>query len=303
MIGSHLLGQQPTFSGADFGVPEIAFFGYYQFRNAVPTSDSWEQHNGIEIVFMQSGEACWDLPDDHFSMTTGSQALIIPAGRRHRIANGIYTPCRLLWMVFKPLDEALGRARLFLGPEIEGLFKLAEGHERPVDLPEGSHRMLGELCSRLTDERLLIGSAPIMAEVRSRLYSLVTSLWEACESGRASGEQSRLVRRAAAMLRDSADGDADRDENIEDVAHRLGYGKSRLYSLFTREVGMAPNDYRQRARIKRCCERLSKTSDSVTTIGIESGFQSSQYFARVFKKYVGVTPTDYRALFRPGDGR
>ena len=159
--------------------------------------------------------------------------------------------------------------------------------------------MLGELCSRLTDERLLIGSAPIMAEVRSRLYSLVTSLWEACSSGRTSGDQSRLVRRAAAMLRDTSDTDADRDENIEDVARRLGYGKSRLYSLFTHEIGMAPNDYRQRVRIKRCCERLTGTLDSITTIGIENGFHSSQYFARVFKKYVGVTPSDYRTLFRP----
>jgi AraC-like DNA-binding protein len=159
--------------------------------------------------------------------------------------------------------------------------------------------MLGELCSRLTDERLLIGSAPIVAEVRSRVYSLVTSLWEIISSGRDSGEQSRLVRRAAAMLRDSADAAADRDENIEDVARRLGYGKSRLYSLFTHEVGMAPNDYRQRLRIKRCCERLTKTSDSITAIGIENGFQSSQYFSRVFKKYVGLTPTDYRTLFRP----
>jgi AraC-like DNA-binding protein len=39
--------------------------------------------------------------------------------------------------------------------------------------------------------------------------------------------------------------------------------------------------------------------DSITAIGIENGFHSSQYFARVFKKYVGVTPTDYRTLFRP----
>jgi AraC-like DNA-binding protein len=299
MIGSHLLGQQPTFAGGDFGIPEIAFFGYYQFRNAVPTSDSWEQHGGIEIVFMQSGEACWDLPEDHFSMTTGSQALIIPAGRRHRIANGVYTPCRLLWLVFKPVDEAVDKARLFLGTEVEALFQMAEGHERPVDLPENSHRMLGELCSRLTDERLLIGSAPLVAEVRSQVYSLVTSLWSVCNSRRDAGAQSRLVRRAAAMLRESADDGADRDENIEEVARRLGYGKSRLYSLFAHEVGMAPNDYRQRIRIKRCCERLTRTSDSITAIGIENGFHSSQYFARVFKKYVGVTPTDYRALFRP----
>lgn len=158
--------------------------------------------------------------------------------------------------------------------------------------------MLAELCARITDERLLIGSAPIMAEVRSRIYSLVTSLWETLSSGRDSGAQSRLVRQAAAMLRESADDAVDRDENIEEVARRLGYGKSRLYSLFTHEVGMAPNDYRQRVRIKRCCEQLTRTSDSITAIGIENGFHSSQYFARVFKKYVGLTPTDYRTLFR-----
>ncbi|WP_423065169.1 helix-turn-helix domain-containing protein [Devosia sp. CN2-171] len=301
MIGSRLLGQQPTFGGADFGIPEIALFGYYQFRSAVPTSDSWEVHDGVEILFMQSGEACWDLPDDHFSMATGSQAVIIPAGQRHRISNGVYTPCRLLWMVFQPIKQACGTARLFLDSEIEALFVMANEQQRPIDLPEQLYRTLGELCSRLTDERLMIGSAPIMAEVRSRLYSSVTSLWEACSSGRSTGAQSRLVRQAAALLRDSAESDiGDKDDSIEDVARQLGYGKSRLYSLFTREVGMAPNDYRQRVRIKRCCERLTKTSESVTAIGIDSGFHSSQYFSRVFKKYVGVTPSDYRRLFHAG---
>jgi AraC-like DNA-binding protein len=300
MIGSRLLGQQPTFGGADFGIPEIALFGYYQFRSAVPTSDSWEVHDGIEILFMQSGEACWDLPDDHFSMATGSQAVIFPAGRRHRISNGVYTPCRLLWLVFQPREMACGSARLFLGSEIEALFDMANSQEQPVDLPEGPRRVLGELCSRLTDERLMIGSTPMMAEVRSKVYSSVTSLWEVCSSGRNSGAQSRLVRQAASLLREGAEDDiADKDDSIEDVARQLGYGKSRLYSLFTREVGMAPNDYRQRIRIKRCCEKLAKTADSVTAIGIDSGFHSSQYFSRVFKKYVGVTPTEYRRLFRP----
>ena len=299
MIGSRLLGQQPTFGGADFGIPEIALFGYYQFRSAVPTSDTWEQHDGIEILFMQSGEACWDLPDDHFSMATGSQAVIFPAGQRHRISNGIYTPCRLLWLVFQPKEIACGSARLFLGSEIEALFEMANSQERPVDLPEGPRRVLSDLCARLTDERLMIGSTPMMAEVRSKVYSSVTSLWEVCASGHNSGAQSRLVRRAASLLREGTEEDlADKDDSIEEVARQLGYGKSRLYSLFTREVGMAPNDYRQRIRIKRCCEKLSKTSDSVTAIGIDGGFHSSQYFSRVFKKYVGVTPTEYRQLFR-----
>lgn len=301
MIGSRLLGQQPTFGGADFGIPEIALFGYYQFRSAVPTSDSWEEHDGIEILFMQSGEACWDLPDEHFSMATGSQAVIFPAGRRHRISNGVYTPCRLLWMVFHPKQQASQSARLFLGSEIEALFEMAQSQEAPIDLPDSCHRGLNELCNRLMDERLLIGSAPMMAEVRSKLYSSVTQLWEVCSGGHQPSTQSKLVRRAAQLLRDGTDERddcPDKDDSIEDVARQLGYGKSRLYSLFSREVGMAPNDYRQRIRIKRCCERLAKSDEAITTIGIDNGFHSSQYFSRVFKKYVGVTPSDYRRLFR-----
>ena len=145
----------------------------------------------------------------------------------------------------------------------------------------------------------MIGSAPIMAEVRSKIYSSVIELWETCTSGRVASAHSQLVRRAAALLRESADGEdcGDRDERIADVARQLGYSKSRLYSLFSREVGMAPNDYRQRVRIKRCCEKLVRTTDSITSIGISSGFGTSQYFARVFKKYVGVSPTAYRRLF------
>lgn len=297
MIGSRLLGQQPTFGGADFGIPELAWFGYYQFRSAVATTDSWEQHEGIELLFLQSGEACWDLADDHLSLATGSQAIILPAGRRHRISNGVYTPCRLLWMVFQPREKAVASARLFLDSEIHALFDLAERQEGPVDLPDSTHRTLNELCARLMDERLLIGSAPLMAEVRAKIYASATSFWETCESGgRKTATPSRLVRQAARLLREE-NVDDDGDETIADLARQLGYGKSHLYSLFRREVGMAPNDYRQRIRIKRCCEELAQTSEPITGVGVGNGFRSSQYFARVFKKYVGLTPSQYRALF------
>jgi AraC-like DNA-binding protein len=301
MIGSRLLGQQPTFRGADFAIPEVALFGYYQFRSAVATADSWEQHDGAEILFMRSGEACWDLEDENLSVVTGGQAVFFPAGQRHRIANGVYTPCRLLWMVFHPKEYACANARLFPKEEIEALFEVATRQQAPVDLPETCSRSLSDLCSRLTDERLMIGSAPLMAEVRSKIYSSVIELWETCASGRDSSAHSDLVRRAAALLREYASGDdcADRDERIADVARQLGYGKSRLYSLFSREIGMAPNDYRQRVRVKRCCETLVATDASVTEIGLAAGFGSSQYFARVFRKYVGVSPTAYRRLFGP----
>lgn len=299
MIGSQLMGQQPTFRGADFLIPEISLFGYYQFRNAVATADSWEEHDGVEILFMRSGEACWELGGDRLLVLPGGHAVMFPPGTRHRIANGVYTPCRLLWMVFSGRDAAAAVARLFPSAEIDALFDASVRGLQPIELSDAAVRTVADLCVRLTDEDLLIGTAPLMAEVRSRIYGVVTGAWEALASGRSGHEHSQLVQDATALLREAAEGGdpEDGDERIEDLARRLGYGKSRLYSLFTREVGMAPNDYRQRIRIKRCCERLIETDGSVTDIGIASGFGSSQYFARVFRKYVGVTPTAYRRLF------
>ena len=305
MIGSRLLGQQPTFRGADFAMPEVDLFGYYEFRTAVATSDSWEQHDGVEILFMRSGEACWELTDDdRFTVVNGGQAVLFPSGTRHRIANGVYSPCRLFWMVFDAKEAASASARLFPSGEIEALFDLATCQNAPIVLPESCVRDLSDLCSQLTDERLLIGSALIMADVRSKIYSAVIEMWKTGANGD-DHAPSQLVREAIRLLRESADGtaDEDHDEKIADIAHHLGYGKSRLYDLFGREVGMAPNDYRQRVRIKRCCERLVQTDETVTSIGFSSGFGSSQYFARVFKKYVGVTPTAYRQLFGRGSGR
>ena len=63
---------------------------------------------------MRSGEACWESDDDdHFTVVTGGQAVLFPAGTRHRIANGVYSPCRLFWMVFDAKDVASANARLF----------------------------------------------------------------------------------------------------------------------------------------------------------------------------------------------
>lgn len=298
MIGSRLLGQQPTFSGTDFDLPEIAFFGYYEFRDAVATTDSWDRHDGVEIVLVRSGEACWEAGDEGLAVVSGGHAVLFPAGRRHRIANGVYTPCRLLWLVFHARQEACQRARLFPRRDLEALFDLADRQAGPITLADSTRQVVTDLARALTDERLFIGSAPMMADVRSKIYSAVVGVWHGCTATEGAGP-SELVRRAAALLRADAlrDPDTDRDQRIDELAHQLGYGPSRLYSLFSREMGMSPNDYRQRVRIKMCCAALARGDESVTSIGMAHGFHSSQYFSRVFKKYVGVTPTEYRRLF------
>jgi transcriptional regulator GlxA family with amidase domain len=84
------------------------------------------------------------------------------------------------------------------------------------------------------------------------------------------------------------------DDSIESVAKAANCSRARLFSLFKESTGMTPNDYWLRLRVDHACLLLRTTNHTVTTIAMQSGFSTSQYFSSVFKKYSGTSPRDYR---------
>ena len=65
--------------------------------------------------------------------------------------------------------------------------------------------------------------------------------------------------------------------------------------LFKRENGRTFFSYVARARVERAQRLLRCSSRPITEIGYAAGFQSLWHFNHVFKKYTGLTPTQYRA--------
>lgn len=74
------------------------------------------------------------------------------------------------------------------------------------------------------------------------------------------------------------------------------YAISEVYlrRLFVKNYGLQPVKYLTALRINRAKELLSFSTLSVEECANESGFASSQYFCRVFKNMVGITPAEYR---------
>ncbi|WP_434363024.1 helix-turn-helix domain-containing protein [Parasalinivibrio latis] len=57
----------------------------------------------------------------------------------------------------------------------------------------------------------------------------------------------------------------------------------------------SPLDYLNELRLKSAAEALKANNKlSVTDIGFEMGFRSSQYFSRRFSEYFGMSPSKYR---------
>ena len=69
----------------------------------------------------------------------------------------------------------------------------------------------------------------------------------------------------------------------------------RFSRAFSAAYGMTFQDFLLRYRITEACRMLQNPSASVTDVAYAVGFNDSSYFARIFKRYAGVTPSQYVA--------
>jgi transcriptional regulator GlxA family with amidase domain len=85
---------------------------------------------------------------------------------------------------------------------------------------------------------------------------------------------------------------------IEDLAADSGLGARTFHKRFVAETGYTPSQYRVRCRLDWCERMLVETARSITDIALSAGFASSQYFATVFRRHVGVSPQEFRSRAR-----
>ena len=81
---------------------------------------------------------------------------------------------------------------------------------------------------------------------------------------------------------------------IDTIARDAGLSRPHFYKLFRQHVGITPNIYLNTLRMENAIDRLTRTADAVTSIGLDLGFASQASFTRFFITNVGVPPSDYR---------
>lgn len=89
---------------------------------------------------------------------------------------------------------------------------------------------------------------------------------------------------------------------LDELACRAGLSRNRFIAAFKRATGHTPIDHLLRARVSAAVRLLSETELSITRLALDAGFTDSNYFARQFRRIMGVTPRSYRAAARRGNG-
>ena len=78
------------------------------------------------------------------------------------------------------------------------------------------------------------------------------------------------------------------------LAKLEGLSNSRYITLFTKEFGKTPSEYILELKLGRARELLLTTDMTISLVGASSGFKDQYFFSKMFKKHVGLTPTEYR---------
>lgn len=81
---------------------------------------------------------------------------------------------------------------------------------------------------------------------------------------------------------------------LEQLSELCGLSTFYLSKVFKKHVNMNFSDYLAYVRIMVAKRLLKDSGMSMKAISMEVGYSDSNYFARVFKKYENMTPTEYR---------
>jgi AraC-like DNA-binding protein len=89
----------------------------------------------------------------------------------------------------------------------------------------------------------------------------------------------------------------DRPISVSKISETLRYNPDYLGRVYHRVYGCTITDAIHRRRIKMACRHLLDSALTVEQIAQMCGFSNPDYFRRIFRRLMNISPTQYRDLF------
>ena len=102
------------------------------------------------------------------------------------------------------------------------------------------------------------------------------------------------LRELQAWIADHLDGDL----SVPVLAAEVAMSERNFARVFTRDVGVTPARFVERARVEGARRRLEESADGVEMVAARCGFGSAEVMRRAFLRLLGVPPSAYRGRFR-----
>jgi AraC-like DNA-binding protein len=85
------------------------------------------------------------------------------------------------------------------------------------------------------------------------------------------------------------------DLTLDRLAYLVGMSPHHFASMFRQSTGAPPHQFVLLQRVERAKERLCQPGGSILDVALDVGFNNASHFARTFRRFVGTSPSTFRA--------
>lgn len=82
--------------------------------------------------------------------------------------------------------------------------------------------------------------------------------------------------------------------SLEDITERASLSKYYFTNKFQKHLKTTPIQFLAKTRVKKAMELLITTNKSIQDIAVETGYTNANYFSKVFRKMIGMSPDSFR---------
>ena len=243
-------------------------------------------HREMELLRVISGELTLYINNEVFELCSGD-AVIIPSGALHR---GEPRECAYDCAVFDLsmiASSKSGRAR-----ELTQLL-MSSGFDISPICPS-AEESIGELLDTVArgEEYYELRVLSLLSGIAHEVYLANPPSGEHRES-----EKNARRRAVITLLINKIEKEYMTRLTLSDLAELAQVNEKYLCRFFKEYTGQTPIDYINRLRVDRACYEMSVTGMNVTEAAFECGFNELSYFSKMFKKYKGIAPGEYRKRY------
>ncbi|MCJ8013583.1 AraC family transcriptional regulator [Paenibacillus sp. KQZ6P-2] len=263
---------------------EIVLLGYDHYNKAEQLSNHIHE-NAYEFVYIEQGAVSWDVNGETYHMHA-QQIFHTRPGELHRASFDYIGPCKMWWMIIR--DPQHAGSWFSLGKEDREQFSQVLRH-----LPRiiSTNKVVAESFRSLRKLIEQPGAMLLEYQVRHHVLEVFLHLMHSSSASL----QSPDIHDFSIELAKRIEMNPALRLSTRQLAAELGLSESHFYRVFRETNGQSPALYMERVRMGCACRLLLQSSLSITNIAHDLGFKTSQHFATVFKKYIGMTPREWRS--------
>jgi AraC-like DNA-binding protein len=256
----------------------------------ITLADVWGERAHVdshhELVHVLQGRATIRLGRRSFRAETGS-TFVIPAGASHLDVADDEGPYKVLMAFF---DWAEG----------EELLRSIDAKRVQAATP-ATQAYLAWLASELQSESLADHaddqSRAALVLVQMLLAMARSSLPPRRQAGRVAERRARERHRLqATKVRELLQAQYREPPGLDELAAQLGVSRFHLSRSFSREFGLSITDMLTTIRMEHAREMLSSGEYSIKQVAAAVGYANGHYFAKVFRRVSGLTPSEFQLM-------